>query len=156
MTQSQLFIYVFFTCYPSTSANPFPVPQCKPPRAFQPVPNQANSSSICRTRLPPLDRRGVGETCPRVGREKLGHAACGSLPKGQWPQIFARSILRERNLQSCPAPLRACRYVPPTIREDSAGLPKLVPSLKTIWLPGTVSAFHSNQLFPYLPSRPWR
>ena len=74
--------FTSFQCFSPNSANPSPVPRCKPPRVFQPVPKQANSTPICRTRLPPLDRRGVGETSPRVGREQLGPVARGSLPKG--------------------------------------------------------------------------
>jgi hypothetical protein len=63
-------------------------------------------------------------------------------------KTFTRSILRERNPPTRPTPLRACRCGSPTNRKASAGLQKLVPSLKTIGVPGTVSAFPQSSGSP--------
>jgi hypothetical protein len=65
----------------------------------------------------------------------------GRPQKDNGHKTFTRSILRERNPPTRSAPLRACRCGSLTNREASAGLPKFVLSLKTIGVPGIVSAF---------------
>jgi hypothetical protein len=52
LTQSQLLVYVFFICCSPNSANPFQFRDANHPDFFRSVPNQANSTPICRTRFP--------------------------------------------------------------------------------------------------------
>jgi len=65
-----------------------------------------------------------------------GRWLVGRSRKDNGHKTFTRSILRERNPPTRPASLRACRCGSPTNGESSEGLPKLMPSLKTIGYPG--------------------